>query len=76
MMVKMFRLLPKCSLMVEVSKFSIKSEPAIHVCTMLQESRSENVTEKNLCMRLFLNKVADLEPETSFEKGRSRRVFQ
>ena len=74
-MVKMFRLLRKLSLMVEVSNLSIKSEPAIHVCTMLQESRSENITEKNLCMRLFSNKVADLEPGTSFEKCLCTRVF-
>ena len=72
----MFRLLRESSLMVKVCKFSIKSEAAIHVCTMLQKSCSENVTEKNLFMSLFSNKVAGLKPETSFEKGLCTLVFQ
>ena len=29
----------------------------------------KNVTEKNLCISLFSNKVARLQPETFFEKG-------
>ena len=68
----MFRILRKSSLKVKVSKFSIKSEAAIHVYTMLSKSCSENVTEKNLCMGLFSNKVAGLQPE----KGICTLVFQ
>ena len=79
MMVKIFRLLRKSSLMVKVSKFSVKSEEAI-ACVLYNEKAVlksfKNVTEKNLCMSFFSNKVAGLQPETFFEKGICTRVFQ
>ena len=79
MMVKIFRLLRKSSLMVQVCKFSIKSEAAIHVCTILLKSCSEVLKmsqNENLCMSLSSNKVAGLKPETFFEKGLCTHVFQ
>ena len=78
MMVKIFRHLRKSWLMVKVSKYSIKSEHGTrtYYSSMIRSSDSQctikkavlksskNFTEKNLCMSLFLNKVA----ETFFRK--------
>ena len=47
-------------MMVKVSKYSIKSEAAIRGRTIKKAilKSFKNVTEKNLCLNLYLNKVA------------------
>ena len=81
-MVKIFRRLRKSY--VKVSKYSIKSEHGTIIRTyhssMIRDSDSQVYykkavlkcskifTKENLCMTLFLNKVAGLRPETLFRK--------
>ena len=71
MVVKIFKHLHKSSLMVKVSKYSIKSEAPIHGCTIKEAvlKSFKNFTEKNLCMSFFLNKVAGLQSETFLKKA-------
>ena len=71
MMIKMFGLLRKSSLTVKVFKFSVKSGLYYTIKKLFWKCH-----RKNLCMSLFSNNVAGLQPETSFEKGLCARVFQ
>ena len=56
--------------MIKISKYSIRSEAAIHGCTIKKAALKsfKNFTGKTLCMSLFLNKVAGLRPEVFFKK--------
>ena len=58
MEVKIFEHLRKSSLMVKVSKYKKAVLKSFKI-----------FTEKNLCMSLFLNKVAGLQPETFLKKA-------
>ena len=57
-------------MMIKLSKYLIKSEAAIHGCTIRKAvlKSFKNFTEKHLSMSLFLNKVAGLHPEFLFKK--------
>ena len=63
--------------MVKVSKYSIKSEAVIRRCTIKKQFwRVLNILQKKtLCMGLFWNKVAGLQPQTSFIKRLLYRCF-
>ena len=51
-------------MMIQISKYSIKSEAAIHGCTVKKLFwRVLKISQKKLCMILFLNKVAGVHPE-------------
>ena len=63
--------------MVKVSKYSTKSEAVIRRCTIKRQFLNvlNNSQKKNLYMSLSWNKVAGLQPETSFKKMFLYRCF-
>ena len=64
-------------MMIKLSKYSIKSEAAIHGCTIKKAvlKSFKNFTEKHLSMSLFLNEVAGLHPEFFFKKKRLLHAY-
>ena len=76
MMVKFLRHLRKSSLMVKVCKYSIKSEAAIHGCTIKKLFwRVLKTSQENTLAWASSNKIAGLQPETLFEKDACTRGF-
>ena len=73
MMVKFLRHLRKSSLMV---KYSIKSEAAIHGCTIKKLFwRVLKTSQENTFAWASSNKIAGLQPENFFEKDACTRAF-
>ena len=64
-------------MMIKISKYSIKSETAIHGLYYKKAvlKSFKNFAEKNICMTLFLNEVAGLHPEIFLQKDSCTRVF-
>ena len=73
---QIFKTLRKSSLMVKVCKYSIKSEAAIHGCTIKKLFwRVLKTSQENTFAWASSNKIAGLQPENFFEKDACTRAF-